>query len=82
MAAGSQFLLPTEDSLWVAEELAARFGLPKWQFTLSASQANVEAIRVARVRTGRDVVLMFEGKYHGHFDQGLVELVYALRARS
>jgi glutamate-1-semialdehyde 2,1-aminomutase len=74
MAAGSQFLLPTEDSLWVAEELAARFGLPKWQFTLSASQANVEAIRVARVRTGRDVVLMFEGKYHGHFDQGLVEL--------
>jgi glutamate-1-semialdehyde 2,1-aminomutase len=74
MAAGNQFLLPTEDSVWVAEELGRRFGLPKWQFTLSASQANVEAIRVARVRTGRDVVLMFEGKYHGHFDQGLVEL--------
>jgi glutamate-1-semialdehyde 2,1-aminomutase len=74
MAEGNQFLLPTEDSVWVAEELGRRFGLPKWQFTLSASQANVEAIRVARVRTGRDVVLMFEGKYHGHFDQGLVEL--------
>lgn len=74
MAAGNQFLLPTEDSVWVAEELGRRFGLPKWQFTLSASQANVEAIRLARVRTGRDVVLMFEGKYHGHFDQALVEL--------
>jgi glutamate-1-semialdehyde 2,1-aminomutase len=74
IGAGSQFLLPTEDAVWVAEELARRFGLPKWQFTLSASNANVEAIRVARVATGRDVVLMFDGKYHGHFDQGLVEL--------
>jgi glutamate-1-semialdehyde 2,1-aminomutase len=74
MAAGNQFLLPTEDAVWVAEELARRFGPPKWQFTLSASQANVEAIRVARVRTGRDVVLMFDGRYHGHFDEGLMEL--------
>ena len=34
---GSQFLLPTEDALWVAEELGRRYGLPKWQFTLSAT---------------------------------------------
>lgn len=74
VATGTQFLLPTEDSIRVAEELARRWSLPKWQFTLSASQANVEAIRVARVATGRNDVLMFEGKYHGHFDEALVEL--------
>jgi glutamate-1-semialdehyde 2,1-aminomutase len=74
MAAGNQFLLPVEDSIWVAEELARRWGLPKWQFTLSASQANTELIRVARVATGRSRVLLFEGKYHGHFDQALVTL--------
>jgi glutamate-1-semialdehyde 2,1-aminomutase len=74
VAAGSQFLLPTEDAVRVAEELGRRWGLPKWQFTLSASQANVEVIRVARVATGRPKVLLFEGKYHGHFDQALVEL--------
>lgn len=74
MAIGSQFLLPVEDSIWVAEELARRWSLPKWQFTLSASQANTEVIRVARVATGRPRVMMFEGKYHGHFDQGLVDL--------
>ncbi|MFI5393031.1 MAG: aspartate aminotransferase family protein, partial [Myxococcota bacterium] len=43
MAAGSQFLLPSEDSIWVAQELQRRFGLPKWQFTLSATHANTEA---------------------------------------
>jgi glutamate-1-semialdehyde 2,1-aminomutase len=74
MAEGNQFLLPTEDSIWVAGELSRRWGLPKWQFTLSASQANTELIRVARVATGRSKVLMFEGKYHGHFDQALVTL--------
>lgn len=74
VAAGSQFLLPTEDAVRVAEELARRWTMPKWQFTLSASQANVEAIRVARVATGRPKVLLFDGKYHGHFDQALVEL--------
>ncbi len=71
---GTQFLLPSEDAVWVAEELGRRWRLPKWQFTLSASQANVEAIRVARVATGRDKVLLFDGKYHGHFDDALVEL--------
>ncbi len=74
MALGNQFLLPTEDSIWVAEELARRWGLPRWQFTLSASQANTEVIRVARVVTGRPRTLLFAGKYHGHFDQALVGL--------
>ena len=74
VAAGSQFLLPTEDGLAVALELAGRFGPPSWQFTLSATQANTEAIRVARAVTGRSEVVMFDGKYHGHADELLGEL--------
>jgi glutamate-1-semialdehyde 2,1-aminomutase len=72
METGNQFLLPTEDAIVVSEELGRRYGLPQWQYTLSASQANTEVIRVARVLTARDKVLMFDGKYHGHFDQALV----------
>ncbi len=74
MAAGNQFLLPSEDSIWVAEELGRRYILPLWQFTSSATHANTEAIRVARVATGRNKVLFFDGKYHGHFDETLVGL--------
>jgi glutamate-1-semialdehyde aminotransferase len=73
-AQGTQFLLPNEDALWVAEELARRYAMPMWQFTLSATHANTEAIRVARAATGRDKVLFFDGKYHGHFDEALVDL--------
>jgi glutamate-1-semialdehyde 2,1-aminomutase len=74
MARGNQFLLPTEDAIVVSEELGRRWGLPKWQYTSSATHANTEAIRVARVATGREKVLLFDGKYHGHFDEALVEL--------
>ncbi len=74
MARGNQFLLPNEDAIVVSELLRDRFGLPKWQYTSSATHANTEAIRVARVMTGRDRVLMFDGKYHGHLDEALVEL--------
>jgi glutamate-1-semialdehyde 2,1-aminomutase len=74
MARGHQFLLPVEDAIIVSEELGRRYGIPKWQYTLSASQANTEVMRVARVATGRDKILLFDGKYHGHFDQTLVEL--------
>jgi glutamate-1-semialdehyde 2,1-aminomutase len=71
---GSQYLLPTEDSIWVAGELARRYGLPLWQFTLAATSANTEVIRIARSATGREKVLFFDGKYHGHFDDVLVQL--------
>src|SRR5947208_13842122 len=71
---GTQFLLPTLEAVEVAEELSGRYPVPLWQFTLSASQANVEAIRVARAATGREVVLLFDGHYHGHFDEGLIDL--------
>lgn len=75
VAAGPQFLLPTEDAHEVSRELGRRFGLPFWQFTLSSTQANTEAIRVARAFTGRSTVLMFDGKYHGHADEllGMIE---------
>jgi glutamate-1-semialdehyde 2,1-aminomutase len=72
VAAGSQFMLPTEDSIVVAEELARRWGLPAWQFTLSASQANMEALRLTRHATGRPKVLSFAGNYGGHGDELLV----------
>jgi len=72
VANGAQFMLPTEDSIVVAEELARRWGLPAWQFTLSASQANTEALRLARHATGRRKVLSFVGNYGGHGDEMLV----------
>ena len=75
VARSTMFLLPTEESIEVAEELARRYpAQTHWQFTLSASQANTEAIRLARATTGREVVLLFEGHYHGHFDEALVDL--------
>jgi glutamate-1-semialdehyde 2,1-aminomutase len=74
MQRGNQFLLPSEDAAPVAEHLVGRYGMPKWQFTLSATQANMEVIRVARHATARDVVLVFDGKYHGHLDSTLAVL--------
>jgi glutamate-1-semialdehyde 2,1-aminomutase len=70
-ARGVQLFLPAEPVLAVCEQLRLRFGLPQWQFTLSASTANSEALRVARVATGRQGVLLFEGKYHGQLDETL-----------
>jgi glutamate-1-semialdehyde 2,1-aminomutase len=72
MKLGNQFLLPGEDAIAVAEHLADRYGLPKWQFTSSATQANTEVIRLARELTGRQTVLLFDGKYHGEGDATLV----------
>ena len=72
VAAGAQFMLPTEDAIVVAEELARRWNLPAWQFTLSASQANTEALRLARHASGRPKVLSFVGNYGGHGDELLV----------
>src|SRR5216683_6658411 len=74
VARSTQFLLPTEASVEVAEELARRYPVPQWQFTLSATQANTEVIRLARAVTGREVVVLFQGHYHGHFEEGLVDV--------
>jgi glutamate-1-semialdehyde aminotransferase len=69
---GAQFLLPTEDAIVVGELLAARMGLPYWQFTLSASGSNTEVIRIARFMTGRPRIVIFGGHYHGHLEETLV----------
>ena len=71
-ADGLQFLLPVEEAIVAAELLAERYGLPGWQFTLAASGANAEAIRIARHRTGRTLLVVFGGHYHGHLDDTLV----------
>ncbi len=66
---GVQFGLPTEDAIVVSEALAERWGLPKWQFALSSTQSITDVIRLARIATGRDRLLVFEGKYHGHLGE-------------
>ena len=71
MAAGATAMLPTEDSVGAAEELARRFGLPHWQLTLSATDANRFAIRLARQITGRPKILVFNYCYHGTVDETL-----------
>ncbi len=71
---GSTFMLPTEDHIWVSEELTRRFGLSHWQFALSASDANRFAIRWARFATGRKKILVFNHCYHGTVDETLAQL--------
>ena len=71
-AKGMTAMLPTEDAIWVGEDLTRRFGLDSWQFTLSATDANRNAIRYARQITGREKVLIFNYAYHGTVDESLV----------
>ena len=71
---GLSFMLPGEDAIWVAEELARRFGLPYWQFALTATDANRFAIRLARHVTGRPRILVFNWCYHGTVDETFVTL--------
>jgi glutamate-1-semialdehyde 2,1-aminomutase len=66
---GITTMLPTEDALWVAEELGRRFGVARWLFTLSATDANRAALRIARQITGRPKVLVFSYCYHGSVDE-------------
>jgi glutamate-1-semialdehyde 2,1-aminomutase len=73
-AAGLTAMLPTEDAVWAGEELARRFGLPLWQFTLSATDANRFAIRLARAVTARPRILVFNGCYHGTVDETFATL--------
>lgn len=76
---GATFMLPTEDSVWVGEELARRFSLPYWQVTTSATDANRFVIRLCRMITGRHKVLTFNWNYHGSVDETQVELDNARR---
>jgi glutamate-1-semialdehyde 2,1-aminomutase len=69
---GITTMLPTEDAAVVGAELQRRFGLPYWQFTLSATDANRFALRMARQVTGRPKVLVFSRCYHGSVDETVI----------
>jgi glutamate-1-semialdehyde 2,1-aminomutase len=66
---GITTMLPTEDAAWVGEELTRRFGLARWLFTLTATDANRTALRIARLLTGRPKVLVYSYCYHGSVDE-------------
>ncbi|MGB2582103.1 MAG: aspartate aminotransferase family protein [Thermoplasmata archaeon] len=71
---GITMMLPTEDSVWVGEELSRRFGLPYWQVAMTATDANRFSIRLAREVTKRKYVLVVHGCYHGTVDETLIDL--------
>jgi glutamate-1-semialdehyde aminotransferase len=66
---GITHMLPTEDAIWVGEELSRRFGLPYWQFTITATDANRFVLRLAREITGRPLVAVHDHNYHGSVDE-------------
>ena len=72
---GYTTMLASEDAAWIGEELARRFGRPKWQFALSASDANRFLLRWVRAATGRQKLIVFNGCYHGTVDDVFVDLV-------
>jgi glutamate-1-semialdehyde 2,1-aminomutase len=72
---GITLMLPSEDAIWVGNELQRRFGLRFWQFALTATDANRFAIRIARRVTGRPKILVFNWCYHGTVDETVVTLV-------
>ncbi len=71
---GTHFAAPTEDAIVVAEELQRRWDLPRWRYTNTGSESTMDAIRIARARTGRDTVMKIFGSYHGHHDAVMVSL--------
>jgi glutamate-1-semialdehyde 2,1-aminomutase len=71
---GITLMLPTEDGIFVGEDLKKRFGLPYWQFTLTATDANRFSIRIAREITQRAKILVFHYCYHGTVDETFATL--------
>lgn len=71
---GITLMLPFQDVIEVGEELQRRFGLPFWQFALSATDANRFALRMARFITGRPKILVFNYCYHGTVDETFITL--------
>jgi glutamate-1-semialdehyde 2,1-aminomutase len=66
---GLTAMLPTQDAVIVSTELAKRFGLPLWQFTVSATDANRHVIRYSRHITGRKKIIVIDRCYHGSVDE-------------
>jgi glutamate-1-semialdehyde 2,1-aminomutase len=74
MRRGITSMLPSEDALWLGEELQRRFGLKYWQFALTATDANRFSIRIAREITQRPKILVFNYCYHGSVDETFATL--------
>lgn len=74
LAAGSTLMLPTADAAACASLLSERFGLPSWQFSVSATDANRSLIRYARQVTGRPRILVHDYCYHGTVDEAYATL--------
>lgn len=74
IALGSHFAQPTQDALIVADNLAERTGLPYWRFGNSGTEATLDACRLMRAATGRDMLIKVEGIYHGHHDAVMVSV--------
>jgi len=77
VARGTHFAQPTEDSIYVAEALAQRFGLPMWRFGNSGTEGTMDAFHLMRAITGRSLVVKIEGTYHGHHDSAMVSIFRA-----
>ena len=71
---GITTMLPSPDAVWVGEELTRRFGLPRWQLAMTATDANRFALRFARHLTGRPKVCVMDWCYHGTVDETLAVL--------
>jgi glutamate-1-semialdehyde 2,1-aminomutase len=68
VALGTHFAQPVPDTIAVAEELTRRFGLPRWRFGNSGTEATMDAVHLMRAFTGRPKIIKVEGSYHGHHD--------------
>jgi glutamate-1-semialdehyde 2,1-aminomutase len=71
-ARGLTTMLPSEDAVAVGALLEDRFGLPCWQITATASDANRAVIRWCRAITGRKKILVFNHCYHGCVDDTFI----------
>lgn len=71
---GITTMLPSADATWVADELARRFRLPKWQMAMSATDANRFVLRLSRMLTGRPKICVMDWCYHGTVDETLAIL--------
>jgi glutamate-1-semialdehyde 2,1-aminomutase len=72
---GTHFAQPTENAIAVAGELARRWGLPRWRFANSGTEATMDAVHLMRSYTGRDLIIKVEGGYHGHHDSVQVSVM-------
>lgn len=72
---GIHFAVTTQSTVELAEAICERFQLEQMRFVNSGTEATMDAIRVARAATGRDVIVKMEGSYHGHHDSVLFSVV-------